>query len=61
MSASIDYLKRKERARQQAVDWQQWAEGWNMSYSELARFQDHFTKLARRYGLVTEFRENGII
>ena len=31
------------------------------SYSEMADFQEMFSRLARRFGLVREFRENGII
>jgi len=31
------------------------------SYSDLARCQRYFEKLGRRYGLLKEFRENGII
>lgn len=55
------YGQRKERARQKAIDWQRWASAWNISYGELAKAQDYFTKLGRRYGLLQEFRENGII
>ena len=32
-----------------------------LSYGELAILSDFFTKAARRFGLVREFRENGII
>ena len=33
----------------------------NYSYGELAYFSDYFEAKARRYGLVKEFKENGII
>lgn len=55
------YQKRKERAREKAVQWQLEFSNRNYSYGELAFFQDYFTGLAKRYGLVEEFRENGII
>lgn len=32
-----------------------------ISWGELSFWSEHFTKVARKYGLVKEFRENGII
>lgn len=55
------YQKRKEAARQKAIDWQLDFDKHNYSYGELAAWQDYFTKLAKRYGLTEEFRENAII
>lgn len=55
-----NYQKRKEQARQKAIDWQMWACDECLSYGELAEFGAYFTKLAKRYGLLKEFRENGI-
>lgn len=54
------YQKEKARARQTAIAWQHNAPE-NLSYGELAEAADYFTKLAKRYGLVREFRENCII
>ncbi len=48
-------------ARQYAIDWQEWASEQNLSYGELAEWQDVFEKIAVRFGLVEEFKENGII
>lgn len=56
-----NYEKRKDAARQKAIDWQYEASQKNLSYGELAFFVNYFTKLARRYGLTREFRENAII
>ena len=50
-----------ENARQKAIDWQTDYCNNDYSYGELAAFTEYFTKLAKRYGLITEFRENGII
>ena len=50
-----------ENARQKAIDWQTDYCNNDYSYGELAAFAEYFTKLAKRYGLITEFRENGII
>lgn len=51
----------KERARQEAIEWQHDFNNHNYSYGELAYYGEYFTKLAKRYGLIQEFRENGII
>ena len=54
------YETRKEMARQEAIDWQNDFCNHNYSHGELAEFGYHFEKLGRRYGLMKEFRENGI-
>lgn len=51
----------KEEARQKAIDWQHWASGRQLSYAELADWAGYFRAAAARFGLVREFRENGII
>ena len=55
------YTEAKERARDKAIEWQLDFNNHNYSYDELACYGDYFTRLAKRYGLVKEFRENGII
>lgn len=55
-----NYQKRKEAARQEAIDWQIEAAELNLSYEGLAIATAHFEKLGRRHGLLREFRENGI-
>lgn len=55
------YARAKENARQKAIDWQTDYCNNNYSYGELIAFAEYFTKLAKWYGLITEFRENGII
>ena len=55
------YQKRKERARQMAIKWQASFDEHAYSWAELARFEEIFSRLGRRYGLLMEFRENGII
>ncbi len=55
------YQKAKERARDKAIEWQLDFENHNYSYGELAYYGNYFEGLAKRYGLVKEFRENGII
>ena len=55
------YQKSKENARNTAIEWQHDSNNYNYSYGELAAFSDYFYNLAKRYGLIKEFRENGII
>lgn len=55
------YRKRKEEVREEAIEWQLDFSNHNYSYSELADFSAYFSKKAKRYGLVREFKENGII
>lgn len=55
------YQRAKERIRNEAVEWQSGFCDQNYSYGELAYWGDYFGRLAKRYGLVREFKENGII
>ena len=54
------YARKKAFARQEAIDWQNDFAKHNYSYGELCEFVEHFEKLGRRYGLLKEFRANGI-
>lgn len=58
---ATNYKQRKERARREAIDWQLQTAGQPMTWSEAADWAAHFEALARRYGLILEFRENAII
>lgn len=55
------YQELKQKAREQAIEWQQIASNKNLYYSELAEYNKYFTKLAKKFGLIKEFKENGII
>lgn len=55
------YQEKKAEARQLAIDWQNDFENHKYFWSELAYYTDYFTRLGKRYGLLEEFRENGII
>ena len=59
--AKDQYQFAKERARQEAIEWQHNFDQHNYSYQELHLQQLRLEKLARQYGLRKEFRENGII
>lgn len=55
------YQRAKENARNKAIEWQSSFCEHDYSYGELAYWQDYFERLAKRCGLIEEFRENGII
>lgn len=57
----MTYQDKKELARREAIDWQQGLTYQDLSYSELAEDYNHFRKLGKRYGLLKEFKENGIL
>lgn len=55
------YQMEKERARNEAIQWQHDFDNHNYSYEELYYQQLRFEKISRQYGLRKEFIENGII
>lgn len=57
----MTYQENKEIARQKAIDWQNETAKKDVYYSELIEQAEYFQKIAKRYGLTKEFKENGII
>lgn len=55
-----NYQISKIKARQKAIEWQVDFPNNNYSWGELAEWAAYFERLGKRYGLLTEFRENGI-
>lgn len=55
------YQRGKARARDAAIIWQLDAERVGVTWGELAAVAAYFEKLARRFGLLREFRENAIL
>lgn len=55
------YQQQKEKARQEAKEYQHNFCDNNYTWQEVAGYSAYFSKLAKRYGLIKEFRENGII
>ena len=53
------YLLKKAKLRQEAIEWQYSIE--YISLDEIISKQAYFEKMGKRYGLIKEFRENGII
>ncbi len=57
----IKEVKSKDQARQLAIDWQNWQSEQDLSFSEVAHYAEYFSKLAVKFHLKLEFKENGII
>lgn len=55
------YKELKEIARNKAINWQLEFSQNDHYMSEYAFWGNYFEKLGKRYGLIKEFRENGII
>lgn len=60
LSRHENYLKQKAKWRDKAIGWQTNLCNQNYSLEELSNWNDYFEKKARMYGLLVEFRENGI-
>lgn len=58
--AKKTYRQLKEAARQTAIDWQSEDSGYPYSQEGLSILGGFFYKLGKRFGLLREFRENGI-
>lgn len=55
------YQRGKARARDAAIEWQLRTAEESTSWDELAEATAFFERLGRRFGLIREFRENGIL
>lgn len=53
------YARGKESARTEAIDWQTSDKA--MSYADLVKAHEHFSRQAKKFGLKKEFEENGIL
>jgi hypothetical protein len=58
---TIKNIKTKEEARQCAIDCQHKIANESLSYGELAEYAGQFRQLGKKFGLLREFKENGII
>lgn len=60
--AKVSYYQlRQSQLRDEAIDWQTYEAENPVSWGELAEAGAYFERLGKRYGLIREFRENGII
>lgn len=58
---ALNYQFAKQKARQKAIDYQVFASKHSVSYTTLAFWSSYFEKLGKKYGLLKEFKENGIL
>lgn len=54
-------IKTKEQARQYGIDYQKMVSDKNLSYGDIVKYQFKLFKLAEKFHLVAEFKENGLI
>lgn len=54
-------IKNKEQARSYAVNFQNWVSTQSLSYSELFIYQNFLINIGKKYNLLREFKENGLI
>lgn len=55
------YYRKKEKIRQAAIEFQEDVSNHSYSWEYLTLCSIAFESLGKKYGLLTEFRENGII
>ena len=55
------YQERKAQARQEAIEWQNSFALYSYSFEELYYIANRLKEIGKRYGLLKEFRENGIV
>ena len=61
-AARARYRVRKVELTQQAIEWQsKFSEGEVLYYSDIAEACEYFRYWGTRYGLIREFKENGIL
>lgn len=56
----MSYQKRKDQARQEALKWLDGFTDRLFYWGDMAVFTAYFHRIGKRYGLLTEFRANGI-
>ena len=57
----MSYKDKKAAVRDEAIEFSNDCGELGLSWWDVAHISDHFETLGRRYGLLREFRENGII
>lgn len=55
------YREKQEQARQLAIDWQLNFENQSRSWLYCIEWANRFERIGRKYGLLREFKQNGII
>lgn len=60
-TTDTEKIKTKEEARDLAIRWQAWQSKRALSWGEVIKWSHAFAVLARKFHLVREFKENGVI
>lgn len=55
------YRKMQDKIRNEARDWIDWCADNPVSWEGIAIANEYFTRVGKRYRLLEEFRENGVI
>ena len=55
------YKSNQEALRDIAIQWQSDLEKLDYSYNDIALWNDFFYEMGKKYGLIREFKENGIL
>lgn len=55
------YQKKKEELRQEAIEHQRQLINKNLSWWDICDYQEHLETKAKKFGLLKEFHENGVI
>lgn len=55
------YQTGKARVINEALEWEEWTYNNAVSWEGIVIALNYFERMAKRYGLIREFRENGII
>ena len=55
------YQEKKSEAISEAIEWQYAFCDRDISWEELSEETEHFVKLAKRYGLIRMFKQEGVI
>lgn len=61
MFTLIKKITNKQDARSHAIEYQNWQSTQALSYGEICTCQSFFIGIAKKFNLVREFKENGII
>lgn len=62
MSSYVRYYNTYQKVyRDMAIKWVKWAESANLAPYEMMGIKRFFRQIARRFGLITEFRIIGVI
>lgn len=61
MCKLLEAIKNRQDAKDFAIEWQNWQSTQALSYGDLFYWQSILTNIGKKFGLISEFKENGII